>query len=131
MPKYDIEKAKKLWSQEPDNNSVFRAATEDIKEYPPEIQTIIKEEAERRLKAIEEEKERQKRVITTRVSVPVGIAESIGVSLSIVFAVVVIRLVFGGSWAKLSGMAGIMIVAALIKIWKPKKVIKDDKDVGG
>ena len=124
-----MEEIKGLWKQEPDDNRVFRAATEDIKEYAPEVQTVIKEEAERRRKANEAEKERQKRVITTRVSAPVGIAESIGISLSIVLSVVVVRLVFGGSLAKLLGMAGIMIVASLIKIWKPKKEIKDDKDV--
>jgi hypothetical protein len=46
--RYDLEEVRKLWWQEPDDNRVFRAATEDIEEYPPEIQTIIKEEAERR-----------------------------------------------------------------------------------
>ena len=51
MAKYDLEKVKELWEQEPDDNRVFRAATEDIEEYPPEVQAIIKEEAKRRRKA--------------------------------------------------------------------------------
>ena len=46
--RYDLEEVKRLWRQEPDDNMVFRAANQDIEEYPPEIQTIIKEEAERR-----------------------------------------------------------------------------------
>jgi hypothetical protein len=45
---YDLEEVRQLWQQEPDDNRVFRAATEDIEEYPLEVQTIIKEEAERR-----------------------------------------------------------------------------------
>jgi len=45
---YNLEEIRKLWQQEPDDNRLFRAATEDIEEYPPEIQTIIKEEAVRR-----------------------------------------------------------------------------------
>ena len=40
---YNIEEVKELWKQEPDDNIVFKAAREDIKEYPPEIQSIIKD----------------------------------------------------------------------------------------
>ena len=46
--KYNLEEAKELWRQEPDDNNVFRAAAEDIEEYPPEVQAVIKEEAKRR-----------------------------------------------------------------------------------
>lgn len=46
--RYDLEEVRQLWQQEPDDNRVFRAATEDIEEYPLEIQTVIKEEAEQR-----------------------------------------------------------------------------------
>ncbi len=46
--RYDLEEVKRLWRREPDDDMVFRAANQDIEEYPPEIQTIIKEEAERR-----------------------------------------------------------------------------------
>ncbi len=53
---YNIEEVKELWKQEPDDKRIFRAATEDIDEYPPEVQTIIKEEAERRREAQLEEK---------------------------------------------------------------------------
>ena len=45
---YNIKEVEELWKQEPDDNIVFKAATEDIEEYPPEIQAIIKEESERR-----------------------------------------------------------------------------------
>lgn len=45
---YDLEEIRKLWQQEPDDSMVFKAANQDIEEYPPEIQAIIKEEAERR-----------------------------------------------------------------------------------
>jgi predicted phage tail protein len=55
--RYDLEEVRKLWRREPDDNRVFRAATEDIEEYPPEIQTIIKEEAEQRRKVIQQEHE--------------------------------------------------------------------------
>jgi len=46
--RYDLEEVRQLWQQEPDDNRVFRASTEDIEGYPLEIQAIIKEEAERR-----------------------------------------------------------------------------------
>lgn len=49
--KYNLEEAEQLWRQEPDDNKVFRAATEDIEEYPREIQAVIKEEAKRRHEA--------------------------------------------------------------------------------
>jgi len=49
---YNTEEVKELWKQEPDDNIVFRAATKDIEEYPQEIQSIIKEEAERRRAAL-------------------------------------------------------------------------------
>ena len=49
--KYNLERAKELWRQEPDDSVVFKAATEDIEEYPSEIQDVIKEEAERRRKS--------------------------------------------------------------------------------
>jgi len=45
---YNMEEARKLWHQEPDDNRVYMAADKDIKEYPPEIQAIIKEEADNR-----------------------------------------------------------------------------------
>jgi hypothetical protein len=45
---YNMEEARKLWHQEPDDNRVYRAADKDINEYPPEIQAIIKEEADNR-----------------------------------------------------------------------------------
>jgi len=45
---YSIEEIKKLWQQEPRDDYVLKAATKDKNEYPPEIQTIIKEEAIRR-----------------------------------------------------------------------------------
>lgn len=46
--KYSLEEARELWRQEPDDNVIFKAATEDIEEYSPEIQAVIKEEAKRR-----------------------------------------------------------------------------------
>ena len=46
--KYSLEEAIELWRREPDDNVVFKAATEDLEEYPLEIQAVIKEEAERR-----------------------------------------------------------------------------------
>jgi cation transport ATPase len=46
--KYSLEEARELWRQEPDDNVIFKAVTENIEEYPPEIQAVIKEEAERR-----------------------------------------------------------------------------------
>ena len=55
--KYNLERAKELWRQEPNDNSVFKAEIEDIEEYPPEIQNVIREEAERRRKLIEVAKE--------------------------------------------------------------------------
>lgn len=51
---YDLEEAKKLWAREPDDNRVFMAASVDINEYPPDIQAIIKEEADKR-RAIQSE----------------------------------------------------------------------------
>lgn len=45
---YNLEEVKKLWQQEPNDKNVFKAAYQEIDEYPPEIQVIIKEEAERR-----------------------------------------------------------------------------------
>jgi len=55
---YDsIEEVKELWRKEPNDDVVFRAANEDIEEYPPEVQKIIKEEAERRRKVIQQEYE--------------------------------------------------------------------------
>lgn len=41
---YSIEEIKKLWQKEPDE-VVLKAATEDKKEYPPDIYAVIKEEA--------------------------------------------------------------------------------------
>jgi len=55
--KYNLERAKELWRQEPNDNAVFKAEIEDIEEYPPEIQNVIREEAERRRKLIEAAKE--------------------------------------------------------------------------
>ena len=55
--KYNLERAKELWRQEPNDNAVFKAEIEDIEEYPPEIQNVIREEAERRRKLIEVAKE--------------------------------------------------------------------------
>lgn len=55
--KYNLERARKLWRQEPNDNAVFKAEIEDIEEYPPEIQNVIREEAERRRKLIEAAKE--------------------------------------------------------------------------
>jgi len=52
-----IQEVKELWRQEPDDKAVFKAATEDIEEYPPEIQAVIKEEAERRRKLNEKAEE--------------------------------------------------------------------------
>lgn len=45
MKGYDLEKARELWRQEPDDERVFRAAMNDIDEYPPDIQVIIRQEA--------------------------------------------------------------------------------------
>lgn len=45
---YSIEEIKKLWQQEPSDDYVLKAATEDKNEYPLEVQTIIEEEAIRR-----------------------------------------------------------------------------------
>lgn len=42
---YSIEEIKKLWQQEPRDDCVLKAATQNKNEYPPEIQTIIEEEA--------------------------------------------------------------------------------------
>ena len=61
MAEYNIEEVKELWRQEPDDKAILRAATKDIEEYPPEIQAVIKKEAERRRIANEAEKERQKK----------------------------------------------------------------------
>ena len=55
--KYNLERAKELWREEPNDNAVFKAEIEDIEEYPPEIQNVIREEAERRRKLIEAAKE--------------------------------------------------------------------------
>jgi len=38
-----IQDVKELWRQEPEDNAVFKAATEDIEEYPPEIQAAVAE----------------------------------------------------------------------------------------
>ncbi len=56
-----IQEVKELWRQEPDDNAVFKAATDDIEEYPPEIQAVIKEEAERRRRLIETAEEDRKK----------------------------------------------------------------------
>lgn len=61
VKKYNLEKTRELWRQEPDDNAVFKAATEDIEEYPPEIQSVIKEEAERRRKINETAEEGQRK----------------------------------------------------------------------
>lgn len=53
MTKYNIEEVKELWQHEPNDNAVFKAEIEDIEEYPPEIQNVIRGEAERRRKLIE------------------------------------------------------------------------------
>jgi hypothetical protein len=42
---YDLEQVRNLWRQEPEDSAVLRAATDEIDEYPPEIQGIILEEA--------------------------------------------------------------------------------------
>jgi hypothetical protein len=47
MPDYDVENIKKLWKKETDAY-VWKAATEDIQEYPTEIQDIILKEAKSR-----------------------------------------------------------------------------------
>ena len=125
MVEYNIEEVKELWQQEPDDNRVFRAATEDIKEYAPEVQEVIKEEAERRRKANEAEKQK---FTTRRISAVEGITASIVSLLSFIIIAALLSLLFGH---KIWGAAGIMWVAALIKIWKPKKVIKDDRYVEG
>ena len=56
-----IQEVKESWRQEPDDNAVFKAATEDIEEYPPEIQAVIKEEAERRRRLNETAEESRKK----------------------------------------------------------------------
>ncbi len=47
MAEYNIEEVRELWKQEPDK-VVFKAATEDLSEYPLEIQAIIQAEATKR-----------------------------------------------------------------------------------
>jgi hypothetical protein len=118
-----LEEIKQLWQREPDNNVVFRAATRDIEEYPPEIQTVIKEEAERRRRALEQEQEREKAFVVKRVLLAEGLGRSIGLCLAVVIPSGILSLVFG---SEVWGMAAIMIVAALIKIWKPKKFKNPD-----
>jgi hypothetical protein len=61
VKKYNLEEARALWRQVPDDNAVFKAEVEDIEEYPPEIQVVIKEEAGRRRKINETAEENQKR----------------------------------------------------------------------
>ena len=113
-----IEEAKELWQQEPDDSVVFRAATEDIDEYPPEVQAIIREESERRKSLNAERERKQKESACAIKATRTKIAESIGVSLSILIPCGILSLLFGNTvW----GIGGIMLVAALIKIWKPKK----------
>jgi len=76
---YNIEEVKELWKQEPDDNIVFKAATEDVEEYPPEIQSIIKEEAERRREAQLGEKGLSVRWLNfyVNVRIPLGIVVSV------------------------------------------------------
>lgn len=61
VKKNNLEKTRELWRQEPDDNAIFKAATEDIEEYTPEIQAVIKEEAERRRKINEKAEEGQRK----------------------------------------------------------------------
>ena len=48
MANYNIEEAKRLWQEEPEDKAILRAATENINEYPAEIQAIIQGEAKKR-----------------------------------------------------------------------------------
>lgn len=59
--KYNLEEAIELWRREPDDNVVFKAATEDIEEYPLAIQAIIKEEVKHRRKINEKAEEGQRK----------------------------------------------------------------------
>jgi len=70
---YNIEEVKELWKQEPDDNIVFRAATKDIEEYPQEIQSIIKEEAERRRAALANAKPIPKKTVVQKALSSVGL----------------------------------------------------------
>lgn len=70
---YNTEEVKELWKQEPDDNIVFRAATEDIEEYPQEIQSIIKEEAERRRTALANAKPIPKKTVVQKALSSVGL----------------------------------------------------------
>ena len=76
---YNIEEVKELWKKEPDDSIVFKAATEDIDEYPLEIQSIIKEEADRRREAQVEEKGFSNRWLDfyVNVRIPLGIVVSV------------------------------------------------------
>jgi len=78
-----IQEIKELWRQEPDDNAVFKAATEDIEEYSPEIQAVIKEEAERRrkLNKTAEEGHRKSRLLESTWEGVFGFMFFIGASL--------------------------------------------------
>lgn len=88
--KYSLEEARELWRQEPDDNVIFKAATEDIEEYSPEIQAVIKEEAERRRRLNEtvEEGYRKSGKQCARTIAEYKKKANIGIALAIITAVV-------------------------------------------
>ncbi len=121
MAKYNIEEVKELWKREPDDDRVFRAATEDIDDYSPEVRAVIKAEAKRRreAQAVESDtnkvKEKLQKVIKSLIVVTIVIACGV-----IVYDHVNERTI--------SMIGGGIILMSLAAIWKPKKLTKDEQE---
>jgi len=82
---YNIEEVKELWRQEPDDNIVFRAATEDIEGYAPEVQAVIKAEAERRRKE-------QKKLTTTQAEKDSGKQRARIIAFVLIILIIIVKI---------------------------------------
>ena len=126
--KYNLEEVEELWHQEPDDNKVFRTATEDTEEYPPEVQAVIKEEAKRRREAKTQRNTipKQKKVKVYRVLVGIlsicGMCGSLSYALQCVLQEGIIVLSYAAVVDTLFGFViNIFLWAGLILLWRADK----------
>jgi len=100
----NIEEVKELWRQEPDDNIVFRAATEDIEGYALEVQAVIKAEAERRRKE-------QKKLTTTQAEKDSGKQRARIIAFVLIILIIIgeIQKVAKGDNSLYAGIANIAI----------------------
>jgi hypothetical protein len=137
--KTSIEEIKKLWGQSADTD-VLKAATENIEGYPPEIRSIIIEEAaKRQLIEINSSGEQflsdrgQSIAHEIKESKPSTILRKIGKTIGVIIVMTVIAGLLGINISKTSAVTAIG-AAWILKIWevtpfKKTRTSTSEKDI--